>query len=151
MSSLGRRPEANRDSRLETTCFAHRYEDGDRDTGLKAKYVKPVDSGSDSDGSARKDKLREGDKIKARFRGLEKYYKGVIRRAHSDGTFSIDCRHSVRRVHLLFIFHAICPRRRRRRERKPRQGALHQEAVQFSQPFSLAEPQPQPEALEEAA
>ena len=34
--------------------------------------------------------MREGDKIKARFRGLEKYYKGVIRRAHSDGTYSID-------------------------------------------------------------
>ena len=129
MSSLGRRPEDNRDSRLETACFAHRYEDGDRDTGLKAKYVKPVDSGSDSDGSAKKDKLREGDKVTARYRGLEKYYKGVIRRAHSDGTYSIDCRRSVRRVHLLFIFHAICPRRRRRREGEPRQGALHQEAV----------------------
>ena len=113
MSSLGRRPEANRDSRLETTCFAHRYEDGDRDTGLKAKYVKPVDSGSDSDGSARKDKLREGDKIKARFRGLEKYYKGVIRRAHSDGTFSIDCRRRrVRGLCVLFTVHAFCPRRR---------------------------------------
>ena len=95
-SSLGRRPEDKRDSCVdavgaETTRFAHRYEDGDRDTGLKAKYVKSVDSGSESDGSAKKDKLREGDKVKARFRGLEKYYKGVIRRAHSDGTYSIDC------------------------------------------------------------
>ena len=78
MSSLGRRPEDNRDSRLETTCFAHRYEDGDRDTGLKAKYVKPVDSGSDRSRSrsrsrSPKDKLREGDKVEARFRRLEKY------------------------------------------------------------------------------
>ena len=106
----------------------YRYDDGDSDKRLKEKYVKALDSGSESDGSA-KDKLREGDKIKARFRGLEKYYKGVIRRAHSDGTYSIDCRRSVRRVQLLFIFHAICPRRRRRREGEPRQGALHQEAV----------------------
>ena len=70
--------------------FLHRYDDGDTDKNLKAKHVKALDSGSESDGSAKKDKLREGDKVKARFRGLEKYYKGVIRRAHSDGTYSID-------------------------------------------------------------
>ena len=90
----------------------YRYDDGDSDKRLKEKYVKPVDSGSESDGSA-KDKLREGDKIKARFRGLEKYYKGVIRRAHSDGTFSIDCRRRrVRGLCVLFTVHAFCPRRR---------------------------------------
>ena len=129
-------------------AFNHRYDDGDSDKRLKEKYVKGLDSGSESDGST-KDKLREGDKVTARYRGLEKYYKGVIRRAHSDGTFSIDCatrRPGCRRV--LFIFHAICPRRRRRREGEPRQGALHQEAVQFSEPLALAEPQPQSEALE---
>ena len=75
MSSLGRRPEDNRDSRLETACFAHRYEDGDRDTGLKAKYVKPVDSGSDRSRSRSRSrspkrgrKLREGARVEARYR-----------------------------------------------------------------------------------
>ena len=93
-------------------AFNHRYDDGDSDKRLKEKYVKALDSGSESDGSA-KDKLREGDKIKARFRGLEKYYKGVIRRAHSDGTYSIDCRRRrVRGLCVLFTVHAFCPRRR---------------------------------------
>ena len=94
-------------------AFNHRYDDGDSDKRLSEKYVKALDSGSESDGSAKKDKLREGDKIKARFRGLEKYYKGVIRRAHSDGTFSIDCRRRrVRGLCVLFTVHAFCPRRR---------------------------------------
>ena len=64
-------------SRLETTT-PHRYDDGDRDTRLKAKYVKPVDSGSDR--SRSKEPLREGPK---RGRGSEgaRRSKGVIRGA----------------------------------------------------------------------
>ena len=79
-------------------AFNHRYDDGDSDKRLKEKYVKGLDSGSESDGSAKKDNFREGDKVTARYRGLEKYYKGVIRRAHSDGTFSIDCRDAASEV-----------------------------------------------------
>ena len=68
--------------------FLRRYDDGDVDKNLKAKHVKALDAGSDSDGSARKKrrdrsrsrsrsrspkrgrtKLREGDKCQAHFRG----------------------------------------------------------------------------------
>ena len=44
--------------------------------GSRSQYVKPVESGSDSDGSAKKDKLREGDKVKARYPRPEKYLQG---------------------------------------------------------------------------
>ena len=99
MSSLGRRPEDNRDSRLETACFAHRYEDGDRDTGLKAKYVKAVESGSDRSRSRSRSrspkrgrKLREGARVEARFRGKSsaKWFPGKVRRVHSDGTVDVS-------------------------------------------------------------
>ena len=107
----------------------YRYDDGDSDKRLSEKYVKALDSGSESDGSA-KDKLREGDKVTARYRGLEKYYKGVIRRAHSDGTFSIDCATPASEVPSCTVqCSRIFSRRRRWGEGKPRQGALHQEAV----------------------
>ncbi len=36
------------------TCSFRRYDDGDVDKNLKAKHVKALDAGSDSDGSARK-------------------------------------------------------------------------------------------------
>ena len=92
------------------TCSFRRYDDGDVDKNLKAKHVKALDAGSDSDGSARKKrrdrsrsrsrsrspkrgrkKLREGDKCQAHFRGKSsaKLYPGKVVKIHSDGTVDV--------------------------------------------------------------
>ena len=54
----------------------------------KKKKKNRRDSGSDNDSDA-DDKLREGDKVEARFGGRDKWYKGKITNARSDGTFDI--------------------------------------------------------------
>ena len=70
-----------------------RYEDGDSDTRLKDKYVKALDSGSDSDRkrsrSRSPDKFREGDKVEARLSGQRKWSKAKVRRVRDD-TYDLD-------------------------------------------------------------
>ena len=56
--------------------------------GGSKKKKKRRDSGSDNDSDA-DDKLREGDKVEARFGGRDKWYAGKITNARSDGTFDI--------------------------------------------------------------
>ena len=106
-----------------------KYDDGDTDARLKPSHVKALDSGSESDGSAKKEKLRAGDKIKARYRGLEKYYEGVISRVHSDGTFSIAYDDGEKESHVKekYIKKRSSSRSRSRsrspkRSKKPREG-----------------------------
>ena len=57
-------------------------------TKKKKKKKKRRDSGSDDDDDD-DDKLREGDKVEARFGGRDKWYAGKITNARSDGTFDI--------------------------------------------------------------
>ena len=42
-----------------------------------------------------RNKLREGAKVSARYRGRSKYYPGRIERDRGDGTYDIYCRRSV--------------------------------------------------------
>jgi Ca2+-binding EF-hand superfamily protein len=50
-----------------------------------------VDGGGDDGGrGVRLRHLEVGDKVEARFRGKERYYRGIIRRENRDGTFDID-------------------------------------------------------------
>ena len=72
------------------------YEDGDTERRVKKRLIrkkkggskkkKKRDSGSDNDSDS-DDKLREGDKVEARFGGRDKWYEGKITNARSDGTF----------------------------------------------------------------
>ncbi|KAH8065394.1 tudor domain-containing protein [Aureococcus anophagefferens] len=69
------------------------YDDGEKETRVEARLIRSKDGGgarSPSRGSSSSDKLREGDKVEARYRGREKYYPGKISRDRGDGTFDID-------------------------------------------------------------
>ncbi|KAK7238987.1 cytidine deaminase [Aureococcus anophagefferens] len=69
------------------------YDDGEKETRVEARLIRSKDGGgarSPSRGSSSSDKLREGDKVEARYRGREKYYPGKISRERGDGTFDID-------------------------------------------------------------
>ncbi|EGB02035.1 hypothetical protein AURANDRAFT_69257, partial [Aureococcus anophagefferens] len=68
------------------------YDDGETETRVKASYIRSKDGGgarSPSRGSSSSDKLREGDKVEARYRGREKYYPGRIERDRGDGTYDV--------------------------------------------------------------
>ena len=64
------------------------YDDGEKETRVLEEYIKGMDS-DDEDDRRGGGKLREGDKVEARYRGREKYYPGKISRDRGDGTFDI--------------------------------------------------------------
>ena len=59
------------------------YDDGATETRVREDHIS---SRKDDDGPD----LRSGDSCEARYRGRDKWYPGVIKRKHSDGTFDID-------------------------------------------------------------
>merc|ERR1711871_582976 len=73
------------------------YEDGDTERRVKKRLIRKKKGGSKkknrresgSDNDSDDDKLREGDKVEARFGSRDKWYKGKIVNARSDGTFDI--------------------------------------------------------------
>ncbi|CAN0497871.1 unnamed protein product, partial [Discosporangium mesarthrocarpum] len=66
------------------------YDDGEKERGVPADMVRGLSSGGRDDGGRGGSRLREGDKVEARYRGRGKYYKGKISRVNSDGTFDIN-------------------------------------------------------------
>merc|ERR1719498_1477098 len=72
-----------RDNRDGTYDIA--YDDGDREMGVREADIQADDSGGGGGG-----KLREGDKVEARYRGKSRYYPGKISRDRGDGTYDID-------------------------------------------------------------
>eukprot|EP00953_Heterococcus_sp_UTEX-ZZ885_P003408 2370-Heterococcus_DN1.PRE.4 len=78
------------------------YDDGEKELSVAAEYVKLTAvaasptrrSTADSDVHSIINKptvlLIEGDKIEARYKGRDRYYTGVVRRANRDGTYDID-------------------------------------------------------------
>ena len=65
------------------------YDDGESETRVEARLITPLDGGG-SDSDRRSDRLREGDKIEADYRGRGKFYKGKISRDRGDDTYDID-------------------------------------------------------------
>ena len=63
------------------------YDDGESETRVEARLITALDAGSDSD--RRSDRLREGDKIEADYRGRGKFYPGKIDRDRGDDTYDI--------------------------------------------------------------
>ncbi len=61
------------------------YDDGERETRVSKRLIRSKDGGSGAS-----DKLEEGDKVEARYRGREKYYPGKITRDRGDGTYDIS-------------------------------------------------------------
>merc|ERR1719473_406506 len=54
--------------------------------GVREADIQAEESGGGGGGG----KLREGDKIEARYRGKSRYYPGSISRDRGDGTYDID-------------------------------------------------------------
>jgi cytidine deaminase len=65
------------------------YDDGERELGVAANLVRLIGSSSTKPNKAAPLQLREGDKIEARYRGRERYFPGVIKRANRDDTYDI--------------------------------------------------------------
>ena len=73
------------------------YEDGDTERRVKKRLIRPLKGSSSSRRSRSRStsrdrddgKLKEGMKVEARFGGRDKWYKGKITYARSDGTFDI--------------------------------------------------------------
>merc|ERR1719230_1009739 len=79
-----------------------RYDDGDREQGVKADYVRGLDGDSKGGKGGRDDddeddrgsrrgggKLEEGQKVKCDFKGRGRYYPGKIARCRLNGTYDI--------------------------------------------------------------
>merc|ERR1712054_218303 len=62
------------------------YDDGDREMGVREADIQAEDGGGGGGGG----RLREGDKVEARYRGKSRYYPGKISRDHGNGTYDID-------------------------------------------------------------
>ena len=83
-----------------------RYDDGDSESGaLKTNVRRHPDAAARPSGGGAS--LREGMKVEARYRGKEKYYKGVLKRENRDGTWDVDYDD----VRTAFFFHFPPPRR----------------------------------------
>jgi hypothetical protein len=63
------------------------YDDGESETRVEARLITALGGGGSDSDRASSDKLREGDKVEARYRGREKYYPGKIDRDRRDGTY----------------------------------------------------------------
>merc|ERR1719230_1505449 len=71
----------NRDGTYDIT-----YDDGDREMGVREADIQAEAGG----GGGVDGKIREGDKVEARYRGKSRYYPGKISRDRGDGTYDID-------------------------------------------------------------
>ena len=76
------------------------YDDGEAETRVEERLIRSLDGGGR--GSRRpsprgggRGRLREGDKIEARYRGRSRYYPGRIARDRNDGTYDVDCKSRV--------------------------------------------------------
>eukprot|EP00903_Cladosiphon_okamuranus_P006154 g6055.t1 len=63
------------------------YDDGERERMVEPSLVQAPQSKAERAGS---DRLEEGTKVEARYKGRSRYYPGRITRVHHDGTFDID-------------------------------------------------------------
>ncbi|CAN0266275.1 unnamed protein product, partial [Scytosiphon promiscuus] len=96
----GSKVEANfqRRGRFYPGCVSRVHRDGtcdiDYDDGEKERSVDPslvkVLGGETREGTARSDRLEEGTKVEAKYKGRSRYYPGRISRVHRDGTCDID-------------------------------------------------------------
>ncbi|GMI52396.1 hypothetical protein ScalyP_jg10900, partial [Parmales sp. scaly parma] len=57
------------------------YNDGEKEKDVKANLIKSKPSSQS---------LSRGDKVEARYRGGQKYYKGVVAKENRDGTFDVN-------------------------------------------------------------
>ncbi|CAM9561777.1 unnamed protein product, partial [Choristocarpus tenellus] len=60
------------------------YDDGEKEYMVRPDLIQGADSGSDNE------KLEEGMKVEARYKGRSRYFPGRISRVHQDGTCDID-------------------------------------------------------------
>ena len=104
--------------------FDHTDDDGESETRVEARLITALDAGSDSD--RRSDRLREGDKIEADYRGRGKFYKGKISRDRGDDTYDIDYDDGERetRVSKRLIRKQRGSSRSRSRSRSPSRGRM---------------------------
>jgi hypothetical protein len=65
-----------------------RYDDGDSETRVRESRIRKRES-STMRHSPRNQKFREGDRIEARYGGKERWFRGEITFARSDGTYDI--------------------------------------------------------------
>ena len=71
------------------------YDDGEAETRVEERLIRSLDGGergsrSPSPRGGRRGRLREGDKIEARYRGRSRYYPGRIARDRGDDSYDID-------------------------------------------------------------
>ena len=71
------------------------YDDGEAETRVEERLIRSLDGGgrgsrSPSPRGGRRGRLREGDKIEARYRGRSRYYPGRIARDRGDGSYDVD-------------------------------------------------------------
>ena len=93
------------------------YDDGESETRVEARLITALDAGSDSD--RRSDRLREGDKIEADYRGRGKFYPGKISRDRGDDTYDIDYDDGERETR---VSKRLIRKKDRSRSRSPRGG-----------------------------
>ena len=72
------------------------YDDGEAETRVEERLIRSLDGGgrgsrSPSPRGGGRGRLREGDKIEARYRGRSRYYPGRIARDRGDGSYDVDC------------------------------------------------------------
>ena len=70
------------------------YDDGEKETRVKQELIRPLEKPKsrrdDLDLDAEKEKIVEGTKVEARFKGRSKYYPGKVSRVRLNGTYDID-------------------------------------------------------------
>ena len=67
------------------------YDDGETERMVEPSLVKVVSRPfSDSVGDKRNERLQEGMKVEARYKGRSRFYPGKISKLHRNGTFDID-------------------------------------------------------------
>ena len=73
------------------------YDDGEAETRVEERLIRLLDGGGrvsrspSPQGGGARGRLREGTKVKARYRGRSRFYPGRIARDREDGTFDVDC------------------------------------------------------------
>ena len=95
------------------------YDDGESETRVEARLITPLDGGG-SDSDRRSDRLREGDKIEADYRGRGKFYPGKIDRDRGDDTYDIAYDDGERESR---VAKRLIRKRDRSRSRSPRGGS----------------------------
>ena len=67
------------------------YDDGERETRVAKRLIKKKGGSRSPSPKRGRNKLREGAKVSARYRGRSKDYPGRIERDRGDGTYDIYC------------------------------------------------------------